>query len=681
MARRELGRYEDRSVVEQIGVVRLQDDAGAMARGLIQGTAALAETSERMVRQAEAIYQADFEVDQRKKMAELKAAHALDPEAFRGAWEAHAAGTLASVAPVFRQRARMTLSAVGGSGYESVVNHTAARTEENARTSWRMRERILGEEMASYARGGKMATDEMKAAQEAYQAWLQEGVKLMIIDDAGAALMSQATAATVVAQGVAAEARNAIARGGIAAAEKLMKKLDTDPYFAAANRNPASIEGAKRTIQHEIDEAKRRAAAARASVREDLEEYAARVANGFRVDVDEANKKAEAAEKFGDKKLAARWRSLATKGAAIEQFGSLGLADQERALKEAFDKANDPKSGPEAIAEFSVMKKVYDRSRAAYAADPFRAAVRSAREEQPAPQTFTTPDAFDNIKARIEQADRVSTREGATVVPLYTEEKLALLAALEAAPAKDRAMLRARIDAALGKYAPAFWRETASGDGPAAKSASAERNASLAMIARSNPGIAREIDEGREVRLANKHYAPSDSELTRQRTDAFYGPAFRMMPGAREVMQQEVMDIYAKMARDEGDTSGKFDERRYRKAFERRFGGEMIEHNGVKVMPPAHGFDETRWRSLMRNTSNANLGLGVDDKGQPRLPVMPRTGRRIGADAMTRRGRPFAVGDGAYVWEYEGEILVDPRTGRPFVWDYRSAFPTAPGGR
>lgn len=236
------------------------------------------------------------------------------------------------------------------------------------------------------------------------------------------------------------------------------------------------------------------------------------------------------------------------------------------------------------------------------------------------------------------------------------------------------------LDSYARRYGPA-WPAMARElklDDKKAGSPERERVASLGLVTASDPGLARAIAEGRMARQANKNYAPGDDKSFRAELDDRLGPSFKMMPGARELYVQEIADLYAKLAKDQGDTSGTLDTSRLKTAMRQRFGGDLVTvggmWRGVKALPPAPGVDQSGFDTWLKTLTAEDLGLGAPVAGAPgkgtALPILPSSGRAVTAEIIGRNGFLFAIGEGRYRVEIDGELLADPRTGRPFTLDY-----------
>lgn len=393
-------------------------------------------------------------------------------------------------------------------------------------------------------------------------------------------------------------------------------------------------------------------ALAKAKLRDGLDEETAALSLGLTPNIAKAQQNEQQARALGDERTAARWNLIATKGAALAEFGALPLADQGAALRKKYDEIADPARRTEgSIAEYQIMSTVLQRSQALYKNDEWLAALRTGvSRETPGPvTTFQTQDSFDRIAARLPAADAVSERERAVIVPLYREEKLKFAAQWAAAVPSQKAALAAGMDKALGKYAPAFWQEMA------AKGKDGLALASVAVVAREDIGLARVILDGRAARVNDPKYAPTADEQSAE-YGARFGPAFKNIGTAGETMFQEVIDIAAKLAADDGNKQP--GTTYLDRAMEMRFGVRRLPNwRGVQTVPPERGADIGLWLRTMT----------VPDMGS--LPIMPSTQRRIAPDVIANRAKIFSVGEGRYTVEIDGETLAGD-DGRPYVLNY-----------
>lgn len=393
-------------------------------------------------------------------------------------------------------------------------------------------------------------------------------------------------------------------------------------------------------------------ALARSRLRDGLDEANLAISQGVLPDVALAQKNYEQAKALGDERTAARWNVIATKGATLAEFGTLPLADQARAVQEKYDAIADPAKRDEgALVEYQVMNSVLRRSVEAYRANPWLAALRTSGDRSGSqPVANFSEDSFAAIEARQATADAISERERTPIVPLYADEKLRFASAWALAAPSQKAAMAAAMDKALGKYAPQFWNEIAT------KGQDGRALASVAAVAREDSTLARTILDGRAARVEEPKYAPKAEEAAPEYQSRF-GAAFRNITPAGEAMWQEVIDIAAQLAKNDGNkTPGTT---YLDRAMELRFGTRRLPTwRGERTVPPERGADLGEW---MRTLIASDLG--------PSLPILPSTQRRIEPDVIARRAKIFAVGQGRYTVEIDGEELAGP-DGRPFVLNY-----------
>lgn len=443
-----------------------------------------------------------------------------------------------------------------------------------------------------------------------------------------------------------------------AAADAVLKEIRTDPYYAPlrANTDEQSVDmRVRRAIfDRQIDDR-----VARAENNDELRNYIDRLSRGLGVDVDGANKRKAQAAQLGDIRGARLWNMVATKGVTLSEFGTLTQADQQRALQGAYQTAQANPKDDAALAQYEIMQRISQQTDALYKADRFAGALRTARGETPQKIDFNAPGWQDQIASRIDLADKLSAREDSPVLPLYADEKTRLARYIANAKPSEQATVTTQVSAALGKYAPYFWQEMGTKGDP-----NGARLASLALIGKDSPELARDIATGREARLANPHYAPKEDEVARADFDSRIGAAFKELPDARETDLQNILDLYAKQMRDTGNTTGKYDGDAFKAAFRRYYGGDLVDWGGVKMLPPASGVDKSGVRDWVSTLTPYDLGL--DGK----MPVLAGTGRQVTPEVIAREGKLYGIGNGLYKIEIGGQPLADPNTGKDFVLDY-----------
>jgi len=171
---------------------------------------------------------------------------------------------------------------------------------------------------------------------------------------------------------------------------------------------------------------------------------------------------------------------------------------------------------------------------------------------------------------------------------------------------------------------------------------------------------------------------PTDNAAARGLMDELFGNALSLLPGeATSAAKEQLLDLYAyKMKREKSNTTGQLDREAMKEAFRERFGGDLPEWNGVKVIPPQYGWDKARWRDWLYSLP-PDLGLGrklIDGKDRgSALPILPSVKREVTAELLVRNGRFHTIGDGKYLVELQGpngwEFLVDPSNGGRFILD------------
>ena len=670
---RALQRYEGNTIAEQIGVVRLQDDATAATRALIQGTEVAARGFERIAASAEAEYIAHLELDTREKAAEIAAKHRLDPAAFKSEWNGHTNGVLNGVTPVFRNRAALALKGAGERHFEAITARAAAAETAKAQEAWAEKGDVLRADYLGLVRAGKGNSAEAMQAANLYSLHTQEGVRLGVYNADTAAIHRDRLAAEADAEEIQQQAVLAYRRGGRAAAQKILDRLDTDPAIAPLlKRKVVTAESIRAGAETRIREIEAEAAAARRAALEGADYQLWRVTNGYEADPEKLKQYAAALGPADKSRGASIVKTLLAKAGEVSAFRDQPLSEMAASIDTTRAALEDPKAPPELRAELETKVAIYQRAQRDFEADPWAGGLRfgPGRKHSFDRTRIDAPDFADRIAERRTAADAVSAFQGRAIAPLYADEAAGIMAAIVTAPsAADRAIIMGKVNDALGPYARTFWASVSRGEG-AARRMDFERNASIGAVAREDRGLATDILLGRQARADNPKYAPS-SEKAEGELRGLIGPAFRYMPDRREIMVQETIDLAALAAQRAGDTSQSTSY--LRDAFKRRFGDLVTSGgywSGVKTLPPRADVSQGQFDTFVSTSTNEDFGLGTGPGGKPMLPILPRTGMAVTEEVWRRNGKLFAVGEGRYRVEIGDEVLVDPRTGRPAVLDF-----------
>lgn len=652
---RELGRYTGNTIAEQIGVVRLQDDATAATRALIQGTGALAEKASETARLAEQQYLDDFNIAQREKYTELTKQHQLDPEAFKAAWKGHTEGTLKNVPWAFRNSAGTVLGDLGSRGYANVVEFQNANQRRNSHSSWQTNLTQLGELYLAAVR--RKDTKEIERTQMQYGLALENGQRLQFIDEQGVQQERDRLSSLGAAALAADEIEAAWRKGGMPAARKAMHKFETDPAFAAARDRPTTFAALKSEAWSKVRELEADAARGRAAALDGLDMHVKRAAEGLPLDYDALRKYEKVA---GPNTRAGKIIStLIDKAPVIETFRSASLQDQASELASLERQIEDPKNpNIESLTlQREVLRAINTRARAAYKQDSFNYANKVHVQQEVADIDFTKPDLAELAKRR-EIVGTAEPRLGEPVMPFSSEEMARFAGTWNTAAPADKGQIASQLYAGLG---PQLANRVL---GKLSKDGNVDRAAVYAAgIGAQNPALARDIYAGLEVLRTEKNAAKFKDEDTQRAFNEYTGLAYKNSPEARDGAYESSRALMALWAKNNGKVGEEIPPDEQRKVIERVV-GPTVRHNGATLLPPSRETDQRAFDTMLSR---------IRDQDAPKLKAAD--GSEVSITKALRAGVLENVGDGRYVIRFgENYYLPDPANPRrPFVID-RSFF-------
>lgn len=811
-------RFVRSAIAEQIGVVRLQDDATSATRGLIQATAETSRAAEKIAAYGERQYVDELQITQRAKYAELSAKYKLDPEGFKAAWEGHSEGTLANVPSPWQRSARTVLGDFGSRGFAAIMGNKAENDLRNSKASWSA-ERANKEDdyLAAAARimTGKGTPDEVARAHANYATHIEDGRRIGFIDERMAKLYREQAAVKAdlesrgelarqrirgiydspaptgparttkgdhfgyannnpgnvmvpagkfeefkraypgtVGQDARGFAKFATPEAGLAAMATVIKgygentllgivsryapkghgdndpeayaqalgtalgvspvekvdpndpafmarllpamiKIETGqaPKYAPETYREAATPGARgrmaareeierfreevrtnpklRTLYPDVTFASvetgiRRAAAemeaeraqARAENNEDFSLYITRLSRGLDVDVGEAQRRSVEAQRLGDGRSAKRWSMVATKGAALAEFGRLPLAQQAAELEAAYERAQKDTRDETALFEYDIKQQTHARALTAYKQDSFTYAHRSQRDLDAIPDVDWSKLDVAALRKIGAMVPVLEASIGAKVDPLPTEMRNRFASTWNAASAQDRNRIAAALNDGLGPALASRVFNSLSKDGNVDRA-----TVFAAGIAERDPVLAREIYEGLDVLKTEKGAAKFKDESAQRAFNEYTGIAYKHSTEARDGAYEASRALMALWAKNNGKLGEEIPPEKANEII-KRVVGPTVRHNGSTLLPPRRDMDQSGFDTMLFN---------IRDQDAPKLKAMD--GSEVSITRALRSGTLESYGDGRYVFRFgENYYLPDPTNPRrPFVLD-RSFF-------
>lgn len=452
------------------------------------------------------------------------------------------------------------------------------------------------------------------------------------------------------------------ARGRLAARqeiERFREEVRTDPKLRTLYPD-VTFAQVEQGIRRQAAELEAERAQARAENNEDFSLYTQRLARGLDVDVGEAQRRAEEARRLGDSRAAKRWEMVATKGAALTEFGRLPLPQQAAELEAAHARAQTNTRDDSALFEYEIKHQAHVRAREEYKRDSFTYAHRVQRDLPAVPDVnWARPDV-----AALRQISAMTTtleqRAGVKIDPLPAEMMNRFASTWKAASGQDRSLISAVIYEGLGPKRANDLFAKLSKDGNVDRA-----TVFAAGVAQRDPILAREIYEGLDVLNPEKGGGKvkfKDEETQRAFND-YTGIAYKHSPEARDGAYEASRALMALWAKNNGKLGEEIPADQQRKIIERVV-GPTVRHNGATLLPPSRTMDQRGFDTMLSR---------IRDQDAPKLKAMD--GAEVPLTRALRSGVLENIGDGRYVIRFGENYYLpnpsDPR--RPFVLD-RSFF-------
>lgn len=655
-------------IAQQVGVTRLSG-AGQGFFALAQGFDALSASADQMFKVANARYQAEFEIDQRERLAELAQKHKFDADGFKEAWSAQTKGTLDAVPWTFRADAKRTLTRLGGLQAANIKTQTMER--ERALTNQaidkvRSQQR---EELMVLSRSGQHGTQQWNERLIEYQKTLKRALDAKLINKEEFDLRMEATTDEASAEALGATMVRAYQSGGIQAAMKVRDEILKSPEFRSLSRNRR--EAIASTAMRRVKEAR---ALARANAVKQTDETKTLVKNfsdGVDIKPDDFLARAKVHRAQGNEALALELETLASLSGRVQELRRGSLDDFTAAVREAQAAVQANPTDAAVRRRADVLTRMRDIHARNLKGDAFGYMYQLNRDRiGPLPELdFTDTAALTaSLKARREAAEFVSAQAGFTVAPFNADEMRRMQAALQAAPPAAKLQYQTALVDGLGEdFARAVIGRLGKSDDPAVQTGTVAMG--LAQAGRA--ADADVVNQGMEVLRNVPKAAPSrDDKQFRRALDDHIGGALRLMPSGRAAVETAIRAAYAKFANDEGDTTGEFRSERMERAIKTVL-GSVVTVNGARVIAPRKDMSRAQFKGVLMSLKPTDLTVAGK-------PVVDLRGRKITAEMIARHGRLTNVGDGRYQVDFGGDPLEDPsRPGRAFILDLRNREPDA----
>lgn len=656
-------------IAQQVGVTRLSG-AGQGFFALAQGFDALSNSADQMFKVANARYQAEFEIDQRERLAELASKHKFDPDGFKEAWSAQIKGTVDAVPFTFRADAKRTLTRLGGLQAANIKTQTMER--ERALTNQaidKVREQQRNE-LRVLSRSGRHGTPQWNEGYARYQQTLKRALDAKLINKEEYDLRVNATLDETSAEALGATMVKAYQSGGMQAAMKVRDDILKSDEFRSLS--PERREAIAANAMRRVKEAQ---ALARASAVKQTDETKTLVKNffdGVPVKKDDLDARAKVHRAQGNEALALELETLGRVAAQVNDLRAGPIEDFNAAVRAANAAVQANPTSAEARRKADVLTRMRDIHLKKVKADAFSYGLSLNRDRiGPLPELdFSNPQNLaEGLKARREAAEFISAQFGFRVAPMTADELERFKVALKVPQATARTVYQAALVEGLGEdYARVIVGQLGKSDD------TETRVLSWAMGLTNEEGRggdARIINEGAEALKQNPKLSPSrNSKEFRRFMDEHLGSSMRLMPSARAAMEEAVRAAYAKLANDEGDTTGQLDVDRLERAV-KIAGGSVVTVNGARVIAPRKDMSGAQFRGVLRSLSPSDLTVGGK-------AVVDAKGRKITPEMIARFGRLTNVGSGRYQVDFGGDPIKDPTRQRPFILDLNNVAPPPP---
>ena len=611
-------------------------------------------------RGAEAAYLAQFELDARRRAAELGTRHRADPDAFRAAWSGYLRGVAKRVPEELRGAALRELDRIG-------VQTETALLDERFREDRRLQQDAIDAElaalqtdMANLASAGRADTPEYTEAAARLAELLDAAVDAGFMPRERADIIRAAQADEDEARTIAADALEAYhAAGGgpkgIRAARERLDRLLADPELAVPQARRRSIANA---IEARIADAEslRRLEARRAA--QEAERDLERLRLGYPLPAGTLQQHVRALRRIGEDELADRLVGTAARQQEMAAFARLPLDEQRRRIIELDSRLREGAGVRGDIELLDAMQRAFEAKRRALQKDPLDWAERAGVVERVSELDWSSPTALrETLGQRVNAVAQIAAREGIEASPLREPEIDRLAGVLETATAAERlSVLDAFRDALPADQFRAVLEKVAGKSAPTV--------AFAAGLGAADRDAAEQVLKGLDLARADPKLLPKQDADWRGIVSRGLGEAFGHMPGYLQAARGATRAAYAALAAAEGDLTGELDEDRLRRAIGLVTGG-LVEWRDRPLPPPVRGMDQDTFEALLEDLRDEDLG---PPDGRP----VSADGKPVTAETIREFGELLPSGDGRYLVTIEGFAVTGP-DGGPWELDLRGA--------
>lgn len=371
--------------------------------------------------------------------------------------------------------------------------------------------------------------------------------------------------------------------------------------------------------------AKAQVAARERAARDQLADAKAALDAGFQVEgMDDLIKLSEGTEVEGDVR---RQVMIARQ---VRQFALMPPAQREAFLQERESTLRGRQVKAAEVIQLQAFQRVNANLQTQLTQDPLGLAVKQGLVDPLPPLQFGDQAQLNSaLQARVEASRVASAHYGREVPPLTAEEADTLGAAFGAADAAGKTELVRTLAAGFGsKFDDAMQQLHKEGY---------KTFAFIGGLAQENPGTAREVVMGLDLRASDKGLVPKDADT---RPELALVRAAYLDSGP---VTDSVMALYARKSQVAGDSSGGWDADRFQEAVNDVTGGlvEFESKAGVSVFPaPAAGVDADKFESWIDGLSGARVAAQGGVAGMDPDQV---------AELIRQRGRLVSVGRGEWL--------------------------------
>lgn len=333
------------------------------------------------------------------------------------------------------------------------------------------------------------------------------------------------------------------------------------------------------------------------------------------------------------------FKELTTGGQEKFQFGSMSLAQQEKALNQARANLNVNGTSPEAEKQVRQLESINDAAKKEYADDPLPAAASRGVLAGVAPLDMTSPASIvATIDERVSQAELVAQKTGAPVSPFLRSEADKIAKMVAALPVDQRSSALAQFAEKLGPgQAAALGRQIAPSD-------KATAIALGLSSARTTTGrYTSEIVLRGAQAMKDKAVQPDNMAVTgiRARAAAEIGNAFINETVRQTMIDAAVFAEYGLQSEGSGDLSRAV----------RLVTGAIVERGGRKV-PAPYGMPAADFEKKVAQLGPESLRTAV-----PNQQVW------IAGTSLTLPEFFKQVPNAALLWQSNGRYAVQAGTG------------------